>query len=42
MMRWIMVSGILAGLLAGYAAMIYALAHVLVLVNQSYLLSLAM
>jgi hypothetical protein len=45
--RWVMinrmmVSAIIAGLLAGYATLLYALVHVLVLMNHSYLLSLAM
>ena len=42
MMNRMMVSAIIAGLLAGYATLLYALVHVLVLMNQSYLLSLAM
>ena len=36
------VSVIIAGLICGYAAMLYALIHIVVLLDHSYLLSLAM
>ena len=42
MMHWMMVSAFIVGLLAGYAAMFYAFAQVLVLMDQSHLQSLAM
>jgi len=42
MMRKMFVSAIVAGLLGGYIAMLYALIHIVVLINRSYLLSLAM
>ena len=41
MMHKIIVSATIAALLGGYAAMLYAFVHVLVLINQSYLLGLA-
>jgi hypothetical protein len=42
MIHKMMVSAIVAGLLMGYVTMLYALVRVLVLMNQSYLLSMAM
>ena len=42
MMSKMMVSAIVAGLVMGYATLLYALVHMLVLMNQSYLLSIAM
>ena len=41
MMHRMMVSAIIAGLLAGYATLVYALVRTMVLMDQSYLLSLA-
>ena len=41
MMSKMMVSAIVAGLLMGYVTMLYALVRTLVLINQSYLLSIA-
>ena len=41
MMHKMMVSAIVAGLLAGYATLLYAIVQLLVLMNHSYLLSLA-
>jgi hypothetical protein len=41
MMYKMIVSTIVAGCLGGYVAMLYALVHVVVLINHSYLLSLA-
>jgi hypothetical protein len=42
MMHRMMVSAIIAGLLAGYATLLYAVVHTIVLMNRAYLLSLAM
>jgi hypothetical protein len=42
MLHKIIVSTIVTGFLFGYVAFIYAFVHVLVLINQSYLLTLAM
>jgi hypothetical protein len=42
MMYKIVVTATIAGLLGGYAAMLYALVYVAVLIDRSYLLSLAM
>jgi hypothetical protein len=42
MMYKMVVSTVIAALVSGYVAMLYALVHVVVLINQSYLLSLAM
>jgi hypothetical protein len=36
------VSGIIAGLLGGYIAMLYAFVHIVVLIDHYYLLSSAM
>jgi hypothetical protein len=42
MMQKMIVSAIIAALLGGYVAMLYAFVRVVVLINHSYLLSLAM
>ena len=42
MTRKMFVSAIVAGVLGGYVGMLYALIHILVLINRSYMLSLAM
>jgi hypothetical protein len=42
MIHKMIVTGTIAGLLSGYAAILYALVHLAVLLNRSYLLSLAM
>ena len=42
MLHKIIVSTIVTGFLLGYVAFIYAFVHVLVLINQSYVLALAM
>jgi len=42
MMHKMFVYAIVASLLGGYVAMIYALIHIVVLINRAYLLSLAM
>jgi hypothetical protein len=42
MMHRMMVSAIIAGLLAGYATLLYALVRTIILMNHAYLLSLAM
>ena len=42
MMHKMFVSAVIAGLLGGYVAMLYALVHIVVRINHSYLLSLAM
>jgi hypothetical protein len=42
MMHKMIVAATIAGLLGGYAATLYALVHVAVLIDRSYLLSLAM
>ena len=42
MVRNMIVIGTLAGLLGGYAVILYALVYVAVLIDRSYLLSLAM
>ena len=42
MMRNMIVVGTIAGLLGGYGAILYALVYVAVLIDRSYLLSLAM
>jgi hypothetical protein len=42
MMNKLFASLTVAGVLCGYAAMLYALVHIVVGLNQSYLLSLAM
>ena len=41
MMHKMMVSAIVGGLLVGYATLLYALVHIIVIMNHSYLLSLA-
>ncbi|HZH83595.1 MAG TPA: hypothetical protein VFD87_10635 [Phototrophicaceae bacterium] len=41
MMHKMMVSVIVGGLLVGYATLLYALVHIIVVMNHSYLLSLA-
>ncbi len=41
MMHKMMVSAIVAGVLVGYATLLYALVHIIVVMNHSYLLSLA-
>ena len=41
MMHKMMVSAIVGGLLVGYATLLYALVHIIVVINHSYLLSLA-
>ena len=42
MMHKMIVAATIAGLLGGYAAMLYALVYGAVLIDRSYLLSLAM
>ena len=42
MMHKMIVSAIIAGLLSGYFAMLYAFVRIVVLIDHSYLLSLAM
>jgi hypothetical protein len=42
MMHKMIVSAIMAALVGGYVAMLYAFVRVVVLINDSYLLSLAM
>jgi hypothetical protein len=42
MMRKVIVSAIITALLGGYVAMLYAFVRAVVLINHSYLLSLAM
>ena len=42
MMHKLLASVTVAGVICGYTAILYALIHILVLFNQSYLLSLAM
>ena len=42
MMNKIIVTATIAGLLGGYAAMLYAFVYSVVLIDRSYLLSLAM
>jgi hypothetical protein len=42
MIHKMLVSAIIAGLLVGYVTMLYAVVHVITLINQSYLLGLAM
>jgi len=42
MMHKMIVSAIIAAFLGGYVAMLYAFVRVIVLINDSYLLSLAM
>ena len=42
MMHKMIVVGTIAGLLGGYAAILYTLVYVAVLIDRSYLLSLAM
>ena len=42
MMHKIIVTATIAGLLGGYAAMLYAFVYSVVLIDRSYLLSLAM
>jgi hypothetical protein len=42
MMYKIVVTATIAGLLGGYAAMLYAFVYSVVLIDRSYLLSLAM
>ena len=42
MMHRMMVSAIIAGVLVGYSTLLYALVRTIVLINQSYVLSLAM
>lgn len=41
MLHRIIVSATIAALLGGYAAMLYAFVHIVVLINHSYLLGLA-
>jgi len=41
-MHKMIVSAIIAGLLSGYIAMLYALVRIVVLIDHSYLISLAM
>jgi len=41
MMRKLSVYATIAGLVCGYVVMVYALIRILVLINNSYLLSLA-
>jgi len=41
MMRKLLFSTTIAGLFCAYAAMLYALIHIVVSINDSYLLSLA-
>ena len=41
MIHKIMMSAIVTGLLVGYATMLYTIVHLIVAMNQSYLLSLA-
>jgi len=40
-MHKIMVSAVIAGLLGGYVAILYTLVRIIVVINHSYLLSLA-
>ena len=42
MMHKLLASMTITGMICEYTAMLYALIHILVLFNQSYLLSLAM
>ena len=42
MLHKMIVSAIIAGLLSGYFVMLYALVRIVVLIDHSYLLSLAM
>ena len=42
MMHKMIVAATIAGFLSGYAAMLYAFVHIAVLIDRSYLLSLAM
>jgi hypothetical protein len=42
MMHKMIVTATIAGLLGGYAAMLYAVIYIAVLIDRSYLLSLAM
>ena len=42
MMQKMIVAVTIAGLLSGYAATLYAFIHIAVLIDRSYLLSLAM
>jgi hypothetical protein len=42
MIHKIIVSAIVAGLLGGYIAMLYAFIHILALIDHSYLMSSAM
>jgi hypothetical protein len=42
MIHKIIVSTIIGGALGGYIALLYALVHIVVLINHSYLMSLAM
>jgi hypothetical protein len=42
MMHKLFASLTVTGVVCGYAAMLYALIHILVLLNRSYLLSLTM
>jgi hypothetical protein len=42
MMHKMIVTPTIAGLLGGYAAMLYAVIYIAVLIDRSYLLSLAM
>ena len=41
MMRKLFVSAIVSGCLCGYAALLYGLIHILLRINNDYLLSLA-
>ena len=41
MLHKVIVSAFIAALLGGYAAMLYAFVHIIVLINDSYLLGLA-
>ena len=42
MMHKLFASVVIVGLVCGYVAMLYALIHIVVLLDHSYLLSLAM
>jgi hypothetical protein len=42
MIHKMIVSAIIAGLLGGYIAMLYAFIHIVVLIDHSYLMSSAM
>jgi hypothetical protein len=42
MIHKMIVSAIIAGLLCGYIAMLYAFVHIVVVIDRSYLMSFAM